>query len=192
MQRDTGTWRNTLTLSDAIVSLGGAFVTLGASFFETLQVPWTIRIPAALATAAIALWLWRSMTLRRLLVPNKLQSFYENDLMSVDELFHGRSRISGTTFKNVELTGPGGIFLRPDCKLVGDINFNPSVEDLILIPKGPVSVEPFYSFSNCTFENVVFTRVAIIIVMGENDGLLGVRLVDKINIENKEVEGTVQ
>lgn len=156
---------------DASISLGVFILTTFAGFTE--DIPWTYRIPAALVGACAVLLLWRHLTLRRLLMPNRLQSVYENDLMDVRELFSGRSMVRNVTFKNVELTGPGAIYFDPDCKLVKNLTCNPSLEEMMVIPGNQVRLSPFHRFINCTFEDCVLTNVGII-VNDANKELFGI------------------
>jgi hypothetical protein len=150
---------NRLYRVDTAVSLGAAVVTLLSGFME--GIPWTFRIPAVLIAAAAALWVWRSLTLRRLVMPNAISSFYENDVIELHELFAGRSMIRDVVFKNVEIKGPGSICFEGNSKFDSEI-YNPNLEVLMAVVNHQFYMTPHFQFRDCTFDKVMFTNCGIL------------------------------
>jgi hypothetical protein len=158
MHSDSNIWRSVFRV-DSAVSLGMAVVTFLSGAFE--GIPWTYRIPAILATAALTLWLWRSLSLRRFLLPNRVLSYYENDVLHLHELFGGRSMIRDVTFKNVEIKGPGSIAFEGNCRFNSEI-YNPNIDVLIIPTVSGVFLSPHFQFRDCMFDSVMFTNCGIL------------------------------
>lgn len=157
---DQTSWER-LYRADTLVSLGVAAMTGASGFAE--GIPYTYLIPAVLLASCAALFLWRQLSVRRLFLPTKVESFYENELLRVQEVFQGRSILRNVTFKNVEFAGPSCVYIDETCQLSREVTFNPDLKDLMLTPTGRVHLAPHYRFSHCSFEGVIFTNVAILI-----------------------------
>ena len=149
-----------LSRTDVAVSLAGAAMPWISGALE--HIPWTYRIPAMALTACALLWLWRHLSMRRMLVPYRLQSNYADDVLYVGELFEGRAMISNVTFRRTELKGPGAIYLEGNCRVVRAMH-NPNIHVLAVIPQPGVNLMAFYRFRNCVFDDCIFTGVGLII-----------------------------
>jgi hypothetical protein len=160
-----------LSRIDKVVSIAGLVVPLVTGVLE--GVPWTYRIPAMAVTACAALFLWRHLTLRRLLMPGVLQAIYENDLLTPDELFGGRSRVSNITFRNTEFKGPGAVYIEGDCRLTDPL-FNPHINALLIMPQSYASLLPFYRINNSVFDRCIFSGVGLL-VDSKNSHLFGLQ-----------------
>jgi hypothetical protein len=149
-----------ITRIDAAISLAAAGTPAMTGFFE--GIPWTYRIPAMALSACAVLYLWRHLTLRRLLMPTALQKHYENDLISLDELYRGRSRISDITFRNVEFRGPGALYIHGDCRMKDPL-YSPHRDTLIIMPQNNASLLPFYAMRNCVLDGCMFTSLGLLV-----------------------------
>ncbi|CAA2142781.1 hypothetical protein [Hyphomicrobium sp. ghe19] len=125
-------------------------------------IPWTYRIPAMAITACAVLFLWRHLTLRRLLLPGIVQKIYENDLLTLGELFAGRSRVTDITFRGTEFRGPGAVYIEANCRITEPL-YSPHLDTLIILPQNNASLLPFYRISNSVFDRCVFSSVGLLV-----------------------------
>jgi hypothetical protein len=158
---------NRLFRVDTAVSL----LTFGVTTFSGVMegIPWTYRIPAALVAACAAVWLWRHLTLQRLLMPTKVQPVYENDVITISELFQGRSFIRGVTFRNCEIKGPGTLVLLNPVMRAN--TFNPNLDVLVVLVPPETNLMPHHQLIECVFEKCFFSGCGIMAIPSFYDWL---------------------
>ena len=151
---------NRITRVDTIVSLVAFAVPAMTGVFE--GIPWTYRIPAMAGTACFVLFLWRHLTMRRLLMPGVVQKIYENDLLGLNDLSQGRSRVSSITFRDTEFRGPGAVYIEGNCRITNPL-YSPHIETLVIAPQHRASLLPFYRISNSVFDRCIFNSVGLLV-----------------------------
>lgn len=138
---------------DVLVSLILAAGTLWSGVLDAT--PWPIRIASAIAAAAGGLWLWRQLAFRRLLMPDRLQPVYSDDVINVQELFQGRQIIRGVTFRNCEIRGPGAIALM--APIMRGNTFSPTLETLLVEIPPHTNLFAHHQLVHCVFEGCTFS-----------------------------------
>lgn len=152
MGKDEQIWGR-LARVDVLVSLILAGATLWSGVLDAT--PWPIRIASAVLAASGGLWLWRQLAFRRMLMPERLQPLYSDDVISIQELFQNRQIIRGITFRNCEIRGPGAVALMGP--IMRGNTFSPHLETILVIIPPETSLHAHHQLIHCVFEGCTFS-----------------------------------